>query len=140
MIRRLTGKRADLLAEEVIKAMAEMKKKAKTITFDNALEFSAHKSIAEGLESDICFNNPYASTGKILTRIRTVWYVGIPKDTNFDELTDKEVQFVMGRLNSRTRQQKFKSPNKMFLGAARRFTCCIKNCTYYLKLSFLFLN
>ena len=59
VIRRLTGKRADLLAEETIKAMAEMKEKVKTITFDNGLEFSVHESIAEGLESDIYFAHPY---------------------------------------------------------------------------------
>ena len=61
VISRLTSKRADLLTEETIKAIAKMKEKVKTITFDNALEFSAHESIAEGLESDICFAHPYAS-------------------------------------------------------------------------------
>ena len=53
-------KRADLLAEEPIKAMAEMKEKVKMITFDNGLGFSAHESIAEGLESDIYFAHSYA--------------------------------------------------------------------------------
>ena len=61
VIGRLTAKHADLLAEEAIKAMAEMKEKVEMITFDNGLEFSAHKSIAEGLESGIYFAHPYAS-------------------------------------------------------------------------------
>ena len=118
VIRRLTGKRADLLAEEAIKAMAEMKEKVKTITFDNGLEFSAHESIAEGLESDIYFAHPYASWERgINENTNGLIRQYFPKNTNFNEVTDEEVQFVMDRLNSRPRATRnFKSPNEMFLG------------------------
>ena len=118
VIRRLTGKRADLLAEEAIKAMAEMKEKVKTITFDNGLEFSAHESIAEGLESDIYFAHPYASWERgINENTNGLIRQYFPKHTNFNEVTDEEVQFLMDRLNSRPRATRnFKSPNEMFLG------------------------
>ncbi|MBU2708434.1 IS30 family transposase [Zooshikella marina] len=118
VIRRLTGKRADLLAEEAVKAMAEMKEKVKTITFDNGLEFSAHELIGEGLEADIYFANPYASwergTNENTNGLIRQYF---PKDTDFNKVSDEDIQFVMDRLNERPRATRnFKSPNEMFLG------------------------
>ena len=116
--------------------MAEMKEKVKTITFDNGLEFSAHESIAEGLESDIYFAHPYASWERDINEntnglIRQYF----PKDTNFNEVTDEEVQFVMDRLNHGPEKQEISNRRMKCFWAARRLICCIKNCTYYLKLS-----
>ena len=117
VIRWLTGKRANLLAKEAIKAMAKMKEKVKTITCDNGLEFSAHESITGGLESDIYFAHPYASWERgINENTNGLIRQYFPKDTNFNEVTDEEVQFVMDRLDSRPRATKnFKSTNEMFL-------------------------
>ena len=118
MIRRLTGKRADLLAEKTIKAMTEMKEKVKTITFDNGLGFSAHESIAEGLESGIYFAYSYASWERgVNENTNSLMRQYFLKDTNFNEVTDEEVQFAIDRLNSRPRATRnFKSPDEMFFG------------------------
>ena len=92
VIRRLTGKRSDLLAEEAVKAMAEMKEKIKTITFDNDLEFSTHESIAKGLKLDIYFTHPYTSWERgINENTNGLIRQYFPKDTNFNEVTDEEV-------------------------------------------------
>lgn len=98
--------------------MADMKEKVKTITFDNGLEFSAHETIAEGLETDIYFAHPYASWERgINENTNSLIRQYFPKDTNFNEVTDEEVQFVMDRLNARPRATRnFRSPNEMFLG------------------------
>ena len=97
--------------------MTKMKEKVKTITFDNGFEFSVHESIAEGLESDIYFAPPYASWERgINENTNGLIRQYFPEDTNFNEVTDEEVQFVMDRLNSRPRATKnFESPNEMFL-------------------------
>ena len=118
VIKRLTGKRADLLAKEAIKAMIDMKDKVKTITFDNGLEFSAHESIAEGLEAAIYFAHPYASWERgINENTNGLIRQYFPKDTNFNEVTDEDIEFVMDRLNARPRATRnFKSPNEIFLG------------------------
>ena len=118
VIRRLTGKRADLLAESAIDAMADMKEKVKTITLDNGLEFSAHESIAEGLDANIYFAHPYASWERgINENTNGLIRQYFPKDTNFNEVADEDIQFVMDRLNSRPRATRnFKSPNEIFLG------------------------
>ena len=60
---RLTGKRADLLADAAIEAMWDVKDKVKTITFDNGLEFAEHERIAQGLEADILFCSPLRLLG-----------------------------------------------------------------------------
>lgn len=61
VIVRLTGKRADLLANAAVINMKDIKSIVKTITFDNGLEFSEHEVIAPGLKAEICFAHPYAS-------------------------------------------------------------------------------
>lgn len=118
VIRRLTGKRSDLLAKEAVKAIRDIKEKVKTITFDNGLEFSAHESIAEGLETDIYFAHPYASWERgINENTNGLIRQYFPKGTDFNKVSDEEVQFVMDRLNTRPRATRnFKSPNEMFLG------------------------
>ena len=132
MIRRLTGKRADLLAEEVIKAMAEMKEKVKTITFDNDLEFPAHESIAEGLESDIYFAHPYASWERgINENTNGLIRQYFPKDTNFNEVTDG--WFVVDRLNSRPRATRISNRRMKCFGPEKTYLLH-KNCTYYFEI------
>ena len=81
-------------------------------------EFSAHESIAGGLESNIYFAYPYASWERgINENTNGLIRQYFPKDTNFNEVTDEEVQFLMDYLNSRSRATRnFKSPNEMFLG------------------------
>lgn len=117
VIRKLTGKRADLLAKEAVKVMQSMKDKVITITFDNGLVFSAHESIAKGLDAEIYFAHPYSSWERgINENTNGLIRQYFPKGTDFNHVDDDEIQFVMDRLNSRPRATRdFKSPNEMFL-------------------------
>ena len=72
VIRWLTGKRANLLAKEAIKAMAKMKEKVKTITCDNGLEFSAHESITGVWNQTFTLLILMLHGSEVLTRTRTV--------------------------------------------------------------------
>ena len=116
VIVRLTGKRADLLAEAAVKHMADLKSKVKTITFDNGLEFSEHATIAEGLGADIYFAHPYASWERgINENTNGLIRQYFPKGTDFNQVTDEQVQWVMDRLNNRPRKTRgCKSPNELF--------------------------
>ena len=114
----LTGKRADLLAEAAIEHMAHLKDHVKTITFDNGLEFAEHEAISKGLEASVYFAHPYASWERAINEntnglIRQYF----PKGTDFTEVTDEQVQFVMDRLNNRPRETRGGcSPNELFMG------------------------
>jgi transposase, IS30 family len=118
VIVRLTGKRADLLAEAAVKHMAELSSKVKTITFDNGLEFAAHTTIAKGLTADIYFAHPYASWERgINENTNGLIRQYFPKGTDFNQVTDSEVQWVMDRLNNRPRKTRgCRSPNELFNG------------------------
>ena len=118
VIVKLTGKRADLLAQAAISNLGPIKEKVKTITFDNGLEFAEHETIAEGLEADIYFAHPYASWERAINEntnglIRQYF----PKGTDFNQVSDEEIEFVMNRLNNRPRATRGgRSPNELFMG------------------------
>lgn len=117
VIVRLTGKRADLLAEAAVIGMEDLKSKVKTITFDNGLEFAEHEEIAKGLGADIYFAHPYASwergTNENTNGLIRQYF---PKGTDFNEVTDEEVKAVMDRLNNRPRKTRgCRSPNELFM-------------------------
>ncbi|VAW77230.1 Mobile element protein, partial [hydrothermal vent metagenome] len=118
VIAKLTGKRADLLAEVTIDIMSDLKDKLKTITYDNGLEFSEHEQIAAGLEVDIYFAHPYCSWERgINENTNGLIRQYFPKGTDFNKVTDKEIQFVMDRLNNRPRAtRRGCSPNELLLG------------------------
>lgn len=118
VIVRLTGKRADLLADAAIEAMRDIRSKVKTITFDNGLEFADHERIAQGLDADIYFAHPYASWERgINENTNGLIRQYFPKGTDFNEVTDEEVAAVMDRLNNRPRKTRDgKSPNELFMG------------------------
>jgi len=118
VIARLTGKRADLLANVAIDSLGHLKDKIKTITLDNGLEFAEHGIIAEGLQSDIYFAHPYRSWERgINENTNGLIRQYFPKGTDFTEVTDEEILFVMNRLNNRPRATRGgRSPNELFTG------------------------
>ena len=118
VIVRLTGKRADLLAEAAVQGMQHLKDRVKTITLDNGLEFSRHETIAEGLEADIYFAHPYASWERgINENTNGLIRQYFPKGTEFNEVSDAQIEHVMSRLNNRPRATRGdRSPNELFMG------------------------
>lgn len=118
VIAKLPGKNADTLAETAIESLALYRDKVKTITLDNGLEFAKHGVIAAGLKADIYFAHPYASWERgINENMNGLIRQYFPKGTDFNKVTDEQIQFVMDRLNSRPRATRGgKSPNELFLG------------------------
>lgn len=118
VIIRLSSKRADELATAAIEGMASLKAKVKTITFDNGLEFAGHERIAKGLSAAIYFAHPYASWERgINENTNGLIRQYFPKGTDFNQVTDDELQAVMDRLNNRPRKTRNKkSPNELFMG------------------------
>ena len=115
---RLSGKQAQELAQTAISSMAHLKERVKTITLDNGLEFSEHELIAKELEADIYFAHPYASwergTNENTNGLIRQYF---PKGTDFTKVKDKDISFVMDRLNNRPRATRGgRSPNELFMG------------------------
>ena len=115
-MKKLNGKDAVELAEAVIAVLTPYKTHLHTITSDNGKEFAAHKIIADALQIDFFFAKPYhswerGSNENLNGLIRQY----IPKQTNFNTLTDDYIQWVEDELNNRPRKRlNFETPNTIF--------------------------
>lgn len=118
VIAKLDGKQAEPLAKTMIEIMKPHIDQIHTVTFDNGLEFSAHKEIADKLEVNVYFAHAYASYERgINENTNGLIRQYFPKGTDFSEVTDEQIQFVMDRLNQRPRKSRGgQSPNEIFLG------------------------
>jgi transposase, IS30 family len=114
-------------AKNVVKAAKkcfkqEPKAVAKTITFDNGKEFSAHKKITKAVGASCYFATPYRSWERGLNE-HTNGLVRqyLPKSTNFLKVPAGEIKKIENQLNDRPRKilnyltprevfQKFKKP------------------------------
>jgi IS30 family transposase len=88
----------------------------RTMTLDNGSENSEHETITEFTGMKIYFARPYASWQRGANEnsnglIR--WY--LPRDTNLDSLTEKQLVAIIDSINNRPRKcLGYKTPNEMF--------------------------
>jgi IS30 family transposase len=119
LIRKLSTKRADLVAEAATYLLNPYEEKVYTITADNGQEFAHHKYIKEQLHATVYFAHPYHAWERGLCEntnglIRQYF----PKGLHFELITDNQVQMVMNRLNNRPRKTLgYKTPNEVFFQA-----------------------
>lgn len=118
IIVRLNGKRSGDLAQAAVDTMTPLKDRVHTITFDNGTEFADHEVIAKGLDADIYFAHPYSSWERgINENTNGLIRQYFPKGTDFNRVTDDDIQWVMDRLNNRPRKTRgCQSPNELFMG------------------------
>jgi len=111
-------------AQQVVKATKEllgkMKRKVKTITFDNGGEFAHHAQITQALGADVYFANPYSSWERGLNEhsnglIRQYF----PKGQDFTKVSKAQVKKVENLLNNRPRKVLgYKTPAEVFSAAS----------------------
>ena len=105
LIKQVASKHADVVAEATITLLKPYLDKTLTITADNGKEFAGHEKIKAALDVDVYFAHPYSS-----------WERGLNENTNglirqyftkgsgFENITDKDVDEVMKKLNHRPRK------------------------------------
>ena len=118
IIVKITGKRADVLADNAIEVLRPLSDRFKTLTLDNGLEFSEHERISKELGVKIYFAHPYSSWERgINENTNGLIRQYFPKGMNLNTVTEGQIQFVMNRLNNRPRKSRGnKSPNELFKG------------------------
>lgn len=115
---KLEDKTAEGVAKAVTRHLSLIKHKVKTITFDNGLEFAEHEFISKNLETKIYFAHPYSPWERGINEntnglIRNYF----PKGTDFNKVSEREVNLVANRLNNRPRKTRdYKTPNELFKG------------------------
>ena len=114
---KVARKEATRVAQKTIEALMPYKEQLHTITADNGKEFALHQTISEKLNIDFYFAKPYhawerGANENINGLIRQYF----PKKTDFDSVTDEQVQNVENMLNNRPRKRfDFLCPNHMVL-------------------------
>ena len=118
LIRKVKFKTAENVSDAIIALLTPMKKWVKTLTADNGKEFAFHELIANALNAKFYFAHPYSSWERGLNEntnglIRQY----IPKKTDFKQVSQKQIDTVMEKLNNRPRKcLGFKTPNQVFFG------------------------
>ncbi|MGI6521183.1 MAG: IS30 family transposase [Fermentimonas sp.] len=102
--------------QATIRQLLPYKESIHTITSDNGSEFACHKQIAEALDIDFYFADPYSSwqrglneyTNKLVRQY-------IPKKTNFNQVNGEQIKQIQYKINRRPREKlKFNSPTRVF--------------------------
>ncbi len=116
LVRKITSKRADAVAEATIDMLQPFKALVHSITADNGLEFADHERIARELETDVYFAAPYASYQRGANEnANGLLRQYIPKSTDLRTVTQALVATVHVRLNLRPRKiQGFLQPDVIF--------------------------
>jgi IS30 family transposase len=87
----------------------------KTLTSDNGTEFAYHYDISKNIGCDFYFARPYQSCDRGLNEhtnglIRKY----LPKGTNFDTITNEEIEQIQNSINNRPRKAlNYKTPNEV---------------------------
>lgn len=116
-MKKIESKDAEIVKDATIELLKNWKPFIKTITSDNGKEFAKHQSIAEALEIDYYFANPYCSwergANENLNGLVRQYF---PKGSDFSLITAEQVQMVVEKLNNRPRKRhQFNSPKEVYL-------------------------
>ena len=112
------NKTAKAVKAAILKVLQPLSAQVHTLTYDNGKEFAYHMEIAKVLKANGYFAHPYHSWERGLNEntnglIRQY----LPKGTDFNKLTDKQVLEIMDKLNNRPRKcLGYKTPNQVFFG------------------------
>jgi len=106
LIRKVERATAELTASAIISALFPWQPSVRTITFDNGKEFARHERVAEQLSCKVYFARPYHSwergTNENTNGLIRQYF---PKGTDFDEVSEDEIQAVEDKLNIRPRKR-----------------------------------
>lgn len=122
IIIKLEKKTAKTVVKAAIRHLSSIKHKIKTITLDNGLEFADHERLSKNLEAKIFFAHPYSPWERGINEntnglIRDYF----PKGTDFNKVSELEINLVANRLNKRPRKTRgYKTPNELFKGIPTR--------------------
>ncbi|KMK81826.1 IS30 family transposase [Pectobacterium brasiliense] len=116
LTKKVFSKDAVEVSNAIISLLSEHKDVCHTITFDNGLEFSEHKAIAEALNAETYFAHPYASHERGLNENSNgLLRQFIPKGTDLRAVSEEDLQHYQGALNSRPRKcLGFRQPSVVF--------------------------
>ena len=117
LIVRANNKQADTIQTQIINALAPYKELVHTITSDNGKEFANHVYIAQKLQADYFFADPYCSWQRGLNEYTNkLFRQYLPKKTNLKNYETQYFVEIQNKLNNRPRKKlNFKTPLQVFI-------------------------
>lgn len=117
MIVKATDKQADTIQTKIINALAPYKELVHTITSDNGREFANHQYIAQKLQTQYYFADPYSSWQRGLNEYTNKLYRQyLPKKSNLNDYDTQYFVTITNKLNNRPRKLLgYKSPLQVFM-------------------------
>lgn len=113
----MSDKRPETCNRSILEAFGDIHNKSiKSITFDNGSEFYQHKNLQEALECKVYFADPYSAWQRgINEHTNGLLRKYFPKNMNFKDLTQYDVNEVVKKLNDTPRKSLgYKTPYEVF--------------------------
>ncbi|MGR3806653.1 IS30 family transposase [Pasteurella testudinis] len=125
--RKINNFKAENTATAAINLMKKFKKSILTITLDNGKEFYRHKMFAKKLGAKTYFCRPYHSWEKgLVENTNGLLRQYFPKQTDFNSITDEEIEKVVDEINHRPRKTlDYDTPSNLFLGVFKPLTSVV---------------
>jgi len=116
LLAKVQQRTAEQVREAMIGLLQPVADHLHTITADNGKEFADHERIADQLHADFFFAHPYAAWERGANEnMNGLVRQYIPKTSDFSCVCDKDLLFIMYRLNHRPRKcLDFQSPFEVF--------------------------
>lgn len=127
-IKKLARKTADLTSSSIVFALQMYNIiQLLTITYDNGSEFCWHDKVNKELKMLSFFCNPYSSWEKgTVENLNGLIRRFFPKKTDFDKITDEEIQQVEDWINNRPMKVLgYKSPNEKYAELQQKMSVAI---------------
>ncbi len=117
LIVKANDKQADTIQTKIINALAPYKELVHTITSDNGKEFANHEFVAQKLNANYYFADPYSSWQRGLNEYTNKLYRQyLPKKTKLNEYDIQYFVAITNKLNSRPRKLLgYKNPLQVFM-------------------------
>ncbi len=117
LIVKASDKQADTIQTKIINALAPYKELVHTITSDNGKEFANHQFVAQKLNADYYFADPYSSWQRGLNEYTNKLYRQyLPKKSNFKNYETQYFVEITNKLNNRPRKLLgYKTPLQVFI-------------------------
>ncbi len=105
LIGKVERRSAPAVRELIVKMLKPWEQMSHTLTCDNGKEFAEHRAIAKRLQIDCYFADPYAAWQRG-TNEQTNGLIRqyVPKSTDLDTVTGRDINRIMDRLNHRPRK------------------------------------
>lgn len=122
LLHKVERRTAKQVTAAIVTQMAPLGELAKTVTFDNGLEFAGHEVVAKCITADIYFARPYHSWERGLNEntnglVRQYF----PKKSSFTGISHDDLQAVAKKLNHRPRKSlDYRTPHEAISSSAKK--------------------